>query len=159
MNIRLAAQPTIDSIVDGLGLRTVFWFQGCLHHCKNCHNPSTWDMNNGFITTTDELVNFYLNQDLQSGVTISGGDPFYQPDVLLDLLKKLKNYDVNIWVYTGFKYEDINKEFLKYIDVLVDDVYIDELRTLNLPFRGSSNQRVIDVKNSKDKIVEVKFNE
>lgn len=74
MNIRLAAQPTVDSIVDGEGLRTVFWCQGCLHHCPGCHNPATWDMSAGFIWTTDELVNFYLRQDLQSGITISGGD-------------------------------------------------------------------------------------
>lgn len=160
MKVKLAAKPTIDSIVDGIGLRTVFWFQGCNHHCKNCHNPDTWDFDKGFIVDTDELVQFYRRQSLQAGITISGGDPFYQPNALLDLLIKLQ--DVNIWIYTGFTYEyifDHFNQYLQYIDVLVDGLYIDKLRDLSLYFKGSSNQRVIDVqatlKNSS--IIEINF--
>ena len=146
MRVKLASQPIIDSIVDGPGLRTVFWFQGCKHHCKNCHNPRTWDFNQGFFSDTDELVTFFLNQSLQSGVTISGGDPFYQQEALLDLLKKLKYHKINIWVYTGFLYEELeSNDCLNYIDVLVDGPYIEGLRDLNLYFKGSSNQRVINV--------------
>lgn len=148
MNIRLAAQPTVDSIVDGEGLRTVFWCQGCLHHCPGCHNPTTWDMSAGFIWTTDELVNFYLRQDLQSGITISGGDPFYQPVALLDLLQKLKQYQINIWVYTGFLFEELDKHILQYIDVLVDGPFIEGQKDLSLYFKGSTNQRIINIQES-----------
>lgn len=151
MEVRLAASPTIDSIVDGVGLRTVFWFQGCLHHCAGCHNPSTWSLDKGFIADTDELVDFYLRQKLQSGVTISGGDPFYQTNALLDLSMKLKRYGTNIWVYTGFMFEELQlkyKDIIQYIDVLVDGLFILEQRDLSLYFKGSRNQRVIDIQNS-----------
>ena len=151
MYVRLASGPTTDSIVDGPGLRTVIWFQGCEHNCKNCHNPQTHSFSDGELVDVKEIVDFCINQELQSGVTISGGDPFYQPEQLLYLVKALKEYDINIWIYTGFKYEELldkYKDILKYIDVLVDGLYVDEKRDLSLSFRGSSNQRLIDVQES-----------
>jgi len=144
--INLAAYPQIDSIVDGEGVRTVIWFQGCNHNCYNCHNPQTHSFHNNILMPVDNIVNFYLKQKLQNGITLSGGDPFYQSEELLNLLKKLKEHNINIWVYTGFIYEYLlqeYKEHLQYIDVLIDGLYIDKLRDTSLAFRGSSNQRLI----------------
>lgn len=149
--INLAAYPQIDSIVDGEGIRTVIWFQGCNHNCYNCHNPQTHSFQNNILMSADNIVNFYLKQKLQSGITLSGGDPFFQAEELLSLLKKLKEHDINIWVYTGFTYEYLLKEYkehLQYIDVLVDGLYIDKLRDISLAFRGSSNQRLIQASKS-----------
>ena len=149
--INLAAYPQIDSIVDGEGIRTVIWFQGCNHNCYNCHNPQTHSFQNNILMSADNIVNFYLKQKLQSGITLSGGDPFFQAEELLSLLKKLKEHDINIWVYTGFTYEYLLKEYkehLQYIDVLVDGLYIDKLRDILLLFRGSSNQRLIQASKS-----------
>ena len=149
--INLAAYPQIDSIVDGEGIRTVIWFQGCNHNCYNCHNPQTHSFQNNILMSADNIVNFYLKQKLQSGITLSGGDPFFQAEELLSLLKKLKEHDINIWVYTGFTYEYLlqeYKEHLQYIDVLVDGLYIDKLRDILLLFRGSSNQRLIQASKS-----------
>lgn len=149
--INLAAYPQIDSIVDGEGIRTVIWFQGCSHNCYNCHNPQTHSFQNNILMSADNIVNFYLKQKLQSGITLSGGDPFFQAEELLSLLKKLKEHNINIWVYTGFTYEYLlqeYKEHLQYIDVLVDGLYIDKLRDISLVFRGSSNQRLIQASKS-----------
>ena len=153
MKIRLAAECTVDSIVDGPGLRTTIWTQGCKHDCKGCHNPSTHDMNGGYEVDVDDLVNFYLKQELQSGVTLSGGDPFYQPTALLELTNKLKKNNVNIWCYTGFVFEDLMKDdicqqVLKNINVLVDGPFIIAKKSLALLFKGSENQRLIDVQSS-----------
>jgi anaerobic ribonucleoside-triphosphate reductase activating protein len=153
MKIRLAAECTVDSIVDGPGLRTTVWTQGCKHDCKGCHNPSTHDMNGGYEVDVDDLVNFYLKQELQSGVTLSGGDPFYQPTALLELTNKLKKNNVNIWCYTGFVFEDLMKDdicqqVLKNINVLVDGPFIIAKKSLALLFKGSENQRLIDVQSS-----------
>jgi anaerobic ribonucleoside-triphosphate reductase activating protein len=153
MKIRLAAECTVDSIVDGPGLRTTVWTQGCKHDCKECHNPSTHDMNGGYDVDVDDLVNFYLKQELQSGVTLSGGDPFYQPEALLELTSKLKKNNVNIWCYTGFVFEDLMKDdvcqqVLKNIDVLVDGPFVIAKKSLALLFRGSENQRLINVQSS-----------
>ena len=102
--------------------------------------------------SVDEIVNFYLKQELQNGITLSGGDPFYQSsEELLNLVQKLKQHNVNIWCYTGFTYEYLLKHFyqhLHYIDILVDGLYIDELKDLSLYFCGSSNQRIINVPES-----------
>jgi len=150
--MNLASEPQIDSIVDGIGLRTVIWFQGCKHNCYKCHNPQTHSFDLKLEMSVDEIVNFYLKQELQDGVTLSGGDPFYQDsNELLELLQKLKQHNVNIWCYTGFTYEYLLEHFnqhLHYIDVLVDGLYINDLRDLSLYFRGSSNQRIIDVNKS-----------
>lgn len=149
--VLLASGPTIDSIVDGPGLRTVIWFQGCKHNCKGCHNPQTHSFDDGLIVPIDEVARFCLEQELQSGVTISGGDPFYQPEALDKLTSKLKEANTNIWVYTGFTYEEILRKYphiLQNIDVLVDGPYIESQRDLSLRFKGSANQHIVDVQKS-----------
>ena len=153
--IRLAADLQTDSIVDGPGLRAVLWTQGCNHHCKNCQNPQTWDFNGGGLVPIDMVFEAIDELVYQDGLTISGGDPMYQPEACNKIAKYAKSKGLNIWVYTGFTFEEILKlneknpiylEFLKNIDILVDGKFIFEKRNLGLLFRGSSNQRLIDVR-------------
>lgn len=139
-----------NSTVDGEGFRNVLFTAGCLHHCKNCHNPETWSLDSGHDMDVTEAAEKLCNGWL-SNVTISGGDPFYQPNALHSLLIIIKNiYHKNVWVYTGFTYEELINlgydSILESIDVLIDGLYVDELRDINLIFKGSSNQRVIDIK-------------
>lgn len=152
--IRLAADLQSDSIVDGPGLRTVIWTQGCGHHCPQCQNPQTWDFNGGGLVPISEVKKAIDELECQSGITFSGGDPMYQPEACTELAKYCKEKGYNIWVYTGFTYEQLIKmaktkpiylEFLKTIDVLVDGRFMIKERDLSLLFRGSRNQRLIDV--------------
>jgi anaerobic ribonucleoside-triphosphate reductase activating protein len=164
MKIRLASNITTDSIVDGKGLRVVVWSQGCIHGCKECHTPDTWDPNGGFEKDVDELVKEILDVDMFSGVTFSGGDPLFQPESFSEVAKKLKQKNINIWCYTGYVWEDIIKnpqilKLLNYIDVLVDGPFEIDLKTYGLSFRGSSNQRLIDVKKSLDENKVILFDE
>lgn len=138
-----------DSVVDGEGLRTVVFFAGCPHFCKGCHNPKSWNIRNGTEMTLEEVRDEVLSNPL-TDVTFSGGDPFYQADEVVELAKELKKHDKNIWIYTGYTLEDIQthpnpsfKQLLNYCDVLVDGPFILEKKDLTLPFRGSSNQRII----------------
>lgn len=153
MKIYLASEIQFDSIVDGPGLRSVIWFQGCIHNCLNCQNPQTHNLNEGFESDTDNIVDEIMSNSMQTGVTFSGGDPLIQSLAAIDLAKKFKKHRINIWCYTGFTWEslqnDLNaKELFKYIDVLVDGPYIEHLQSYDLKFRGSSNQRIIDVQKS-----------
>ena len=153
MKIRLAADLQPDSIVDGEGVRTVIWTQGCSHNCKGCHNPGTHDFNGGFEVDIEEIINEIKNLEGQEGITFSGGDPIFQAEACSLIAKEAKESNLDIWCYTGFKFEDIInipkfKEFLKYVDVLVDGKFIEEEKSLNLDFRGSRNQRIIDVQES-----------
>lgn len=141
---------TNDSIVDGKGFRFVIFTQGCLHHCKGCHNPETWDMNGGNVMDLDEIKDKIARNGLLDGITFSGGDPFYQPKPCAELAKWAKERGLNVWAYTGFLYEELLnmpevKEFLDLVDVLVDGPFILEEKSLLLNFRGSKNQRVIDL--------------
>ena len=134
--------------VDGPGLRTSIYFAGCDHRCPGCHNPSTWDFNAGCDMTVDELIDRIVDND--SNVTFSGGDPLYQLEALTELARRIKSVGKTIWCYTGFIYEDLladekYSELLSLIDVLVDGPYIQALRDPDLPFRGSSNQRLIEL--------------
>ncbi len=151
-----------ETIVDGEGLRYAFYLAGCLHACPHCHNPQSWDPNRGELLT-DELLEEHIRSirenTLLNGVTITGGDPFYNPEGLLALLKILKSsLNANIWCYTGYTLEKLAATPrllapLEYIDVLVDGPFIQEIRTEDLrnemlggamlEFRGSSNQRII----------------
>ena len=166
MKIRLAASLQPDSIVDGEGIRTVIWTQGCNHHCKGCHNLETWPFKDGYLVDVDSVIKEIDSLTGQDGITLSGGDPFYQVDACILIAKHCKNKKLNVWCYTGFVYEDLIKdtkmlELLKYVDVLVDGPFILEQRSLDLYFKGSSNQRIIDVPNSlkENKIVLVsKYN-
>ncbi|MBR2833314.1 MAG: anaerobic ribonucleoside-triphosphate reductase activating protein [Bacilli bacterium] len=153
MKIRLAAPLQPDSIVDGEGVRTVVWTQGCSHNCKGCHNPTTHDFKGGFEVDTKELIEEIIELEGQEGITFSGGDPMFQTEACIEIAKYAKENNLDIWCYTGFKFEDIVnipkfREFLKYIDVLVDGKFIEEEKSLNLDFRGSRNQRIIDVEKS-----------
>ena len=142
-----------DSIVDGEGLRVVIFFAGCSHKCKGCHNPQSWNIDYGLDYTIDEAISSVISNKITKNVTFSGGDPLFQIKDATLLIKELKKLGYNIWVYTGFTYEEImlNKnmtELLHLTDVLVDGRYEDDKKDLTLRFRGSSNQRIIDVKKS-----------
>ena len=140
------------SIENGIGIRTTIFLSGCIHKCKNCHNPETWDFNGGkeFTEETKAELFSYLSLPYVNGITFSGGDPLCSYDEVLKLIKEIKEIfpQKTIWVYTGYTIEDLIKEgkeaILDHIDVLVDGRYIDELRDVTLPFRGSSNQRILE---------------
>lgn len=134
--------------VDGVGLRTSIYFAGCHHRCHGCHNPQSWDTDGGSVMTVDEIIEHIKEQNFN--VTFSGGDPLYQMEPLLNLASRVRQLGKNIWCYTGFTYEEIVSDadmqrILPLIDVLVDGPYIESLRDISLHFRGSSNQRLIDV--------------
>lgn len=133
------------SLVNGEGIRYVIFTQGCAHYCKCCQNPDTWDFNGGYTITVDELVNdISKRMNYLDGITLSGGDPFYQQDECVKLLKMLPN--MNVWIYTGFQYEDIrDTELASLADVIVDGPFVEELRCEGQYF-GSSNQRIIKLK-------------
>jgi len=153
MKIRLASPLQLDSIVDGEGIRTVIWTQGCPHHCFGCHNPTTHDMNGGVEIEVEDIKKEISLLEGQDGITLSGGDPFSQSESCTEIAKYAKNLGLNIWCYTGFTFEEIlkNKKYLKLlekIDVLVDGKFELEFRSLDLQYKGSSNQRIIDVQKS-----------
>lgn len=144
-----------DSIVDGPGLRLAIFFQGCPHHCLGCHN----EQSQKFVESHRETVGKILDKitPLTCGITISGGEPFSQPDELLALVVAARNRDVkNIWVWSGWTFEQLiegkavprAKEILQYIDVLVDGRYVKEKHSSEKLWVGSSNQRIIDVPES-----------
>ena len=149
------------SVSNGTGIRTVLWVSGCDIHCRNCHNQQTWDFNSGipFTENTMQELLYDLSKPYIKGLTLSGGhplDPHNAPKVL-EIVKRVKMVFPNkdIWIYSGYVWEDIIKdntlkEILKCTDVLVDGAYVDELRDISLAFRGSSNQRIIDVKKTLD---------
>lgn len=142
-----------ESVVDGIGIRLVVFFQGCKHYCKGCHNPDLLPFEGGKNYSVKELSDKILASltDIHRGVTFSGGDPLYQREELTALIDDLRarKPDIHIWVYTGFTYEELKDDkVLEGIDVLVDGPFILEKKNLLLRFRGSSNQRIIDVQKS-----------
>lgn len=139
-----------DSIVDGPGIRDVIFMQGCPHHCSGCHNQDTWDMNGGEVRLSGSLLREL--SDSPNDITISGGEPLSQWSALLNLLKLINEQtDKRVWLYTGYTV-DLNQNFYKvlarYVDVIVDGKFIEELKDPDLLFRGSSNQRLVDIKAS-----------
>ena len=143
-----------ESIVDGPNIRSVVFFQGCDHHCLGCHNPQTWQSDGGIDMSTIDIHN-ELNAHAKCGkfVTFSGGDPLYQLVDITELARVLKSDEYHICVYTGFIWEDIEKDnsvrkLLKYVDLLIDGPFIIDKQSYDLRFRGSSNQRIIDVQAS-----------
>ncbi len=153
MDIRISGTVS-ESIVDGPGLRYVVFVQGCPHNCPGCHNPQTHDFNGGRVADTDELLAECLEDPLNKGVTFSGGEPFSQAEPLYVLGKQLKERGYSLWCYSGWTFmelmrraesEEYVKKLLSILDVLVDGRFILERRTLSLPFRGSDNQRLVDV--------------
>jgi anaerobic ribonucleoside-triphosphate reductase activating protein len=145
-----------ETISDGYGLRYAIYLAGCAHHCKGCHNPASWSPNVGDLLTKDwldKIVEDICSNTLLDGITLTGGDPFYYPDSLRVLLRELKTRTgKNIWCWTGYTLEQIQANAkllpcLKYIDTLVDGRFILEQRSLDLNFRGSSNQRIFHLGN------------
>jgi anaerobic ribonucleoside-triphosphate reductase activating protein len=142
-----------DTTVDGPGFRTTVYCAGCPNHCPGCHNPQSWDMANGREVDVEDILDTIL-ADPFADVTFSGGDPMFQPVGFAALAKAVKERSgKNIWCYTGYLFEDLlknaqQKELLEYIDVLVDGRFVEVLKDESLRFRGSSNQRIIDVQAS-----------
>lgn len=131
-----------SSLVNGAGIRYVVFLQGCPHHCHGCHNPETWDFSGGREMTVEEIAADYRSRRYVDGITLSGGEPFAQQDECIRLLDLLP--DVNVWIYTGYEYEDIcDTELAKRANVLVVGKYIDELRCEGKMY-GSSNRRIIE---------------
>lgn len=169
MQIRIAGTVN-DSVVDGPGLRYTVFFQGCSHGCSGCQNPQTWNPLGGYFVKTEDMVKEIVDNTLLSGVTLSGGDPMdrpYEARVLVEEIKKVRP-ELDIWCYTGCIYEQIIEAWreasrrreidkngigidiqryrlLQTIDVLVDGPYVENQRDLTLQFRGSLNQRIINV--------------
>ncbi len=146
-----------ESLVNGPGMRRVFFSQGCRHKCKGCFNPDTHDFNGGELRDMDELIADVKENPILKGITFSGGDPLEQADKFAYMAKEFKKMNLNIWCYTGYKFEyllensnDENKfrDLLENIDVLVDGRFEESLKEEGLKFKGSSNQRIIDVPKS-----------
>lgn len=142
-----------DTMVDGPGMRTAIYAAGCTHHCPGCHNPQSWDIRAGKTMSTEEILRPIL-ADPFADVTFTGGDPMMQPEGFTELAQAIKQQSTKtIWCYTGYTYEYLltiptQRELLAYIDVLVDGPFVQSLRDEQLRFRGSSNQRLIDVQQS-----------
>lgn len=132
------------SLVDGPGVRTVVFFQGCDLHCKGCQNSSTWEMKNGTEMTTDELVTILEKEVVNKKVTFSGGEPLMQVDALIDVAKKLKDFDIA--VYTGHEFEEVPKELLDNITYIKTGSFKEELKSTVKPYVGSTNQEFRRVK-------------
>ena len=151
MLVRLAGLVE-ESIVDGPGYRLAIFFQGCPHACIGCHNPKTHDLRGGYEADTDEIVKKIRQSSYIDGITLTGGEPLLQPRQALAFARAAKEKGLSVWLYTGFVYEDISDaetlELLKQVDVLVDGKFEIKLKSLELSFRGSSNQRLIDVQQS-----------
>ncbi len=143
-----------DSIVDGPGIRTTFFCQGCPHHCEGCHNPETWPFAGGTPMDTDVLVDMVESNPLCRGVTFSGGEPFAQAEGFLELAKALKAEGYEVASYSGYTFEQLlsgtaaQRQLLEAIDVLIDGPFLQEEKTLEAAFRGSRNQRILDVPKS-----------
>lgn len=144
--------------VDGPGLRTAIYFAGCDHRCPTCHNPQSWNFGGGREMTVEEVMKVIVENDFD--VTLTGGDPIYQAAVIAPLAREIVRLGKDIWCYTGFRYEELLRRpevqpLLDCVDVLVDGPFVESLRDIHLLFRGSSNQRLIDIKKSTpDSVVE-----
>ena len=155
MNLKIAGSLRHSSI-NGPGVRYVLFFQGCPHHCRECQNPETWDMDGGREVSVSEITEEIRNTRYLDGVTFSGGDPMMQPEGLLCLSRGLKEMGLSIWCYTGFTFEEIVSgiagekaiEALYCMDVLVDGPFLVGEKTDAAIYRGSSNQRLIDLRKS-----------
>ena len=146
-----------DSIVDGPGLRFVVFAQGCDKRCEGCHNPQSIDVNGGVEVPVDDIIMQLLSNPLTDGLTLSGGEPFLQAAECVKLAGAAKGKNLNVWVFTGYKFEELCEKaktnpqvdsLLRLTDVLIDGGFILAERTLTLKWRGSQNQRIIDVPSS-----------
>ncbi|MBQ2604307.1 MAG: anaerobic ribonucleoside-triphosphate reductase activating protein [Clostridia bacterium] len=157
-----------ESIVDGPGMRMTIFTQGCPHNCEGCHNPQTHSFDGGYISHPENILKAIDADPILKGVTFSGGEPFMQAEALAMLAEEIHKRGLNVLSYTGFTYEELLQSFekhpdreklLRQCDYLIDGRFVLALRSLDLKFRGSSNQRIIDVKKSLEsgKVVETNF--
>ena len=146
-----------ESIVDGPGIRMTVFTQGCPHHCKGCHNEQTWDFSGGYESSTERILEEAQKDPILRGLTFSGGEPFAQAENMAILAKEAKALGYDIFCYTGYTFEKLCSEFenhpeykelLSYCDWLVDGPFVLEKRSLMTKFRGSTNQRILDVNKS-----------
>lgn len=148
-NVKLRVVDIVDgTTVDGPGFRTSIYFAGCEHHCPGCQNPMTWDHMAGRVMTVAEILRKIDENDFD--VTFSGGDPLYQVEPLVSLAKEIRRRGKTIWCFTGFVFEEILansrlSKILPYVEVMVDGPFIESQRDIELLFRGSTNQRLINV--------------
>ena len=153
MKIRLYVTVN-DSIVDGPGLRYVIFTQGCLHHCPGCHNPDSHAIDGGYIEDTEQCLLEIDQNPLLDGVTLSGGEPFLQATALIHFVQKVKKRHLHVMIYSGYTFEEIlelgdeEKKLLSLCDTLVDGKFILSLKSMELLYKGSSNQRIIDIQAS-----------
>ena len=145
-----------NSFVDGEGIRLAIFFQGCRRACPDCHNPGSWAMDGGVETDTAVFEKMMLEDHLLDGVTFSGGEPFLQIEPLIEMAKTARTLGLDVWCWTGYRFEELLRshdamDALKYIDVLVDGPFEKDKRSLNLIWRGSTNQKIIDVRKSLEK--------
>ena len=145
-----------ESFVDGPGIRFVVFCQGCPHRCPGCHNPATHDFDGGYDCEIEKILDAVEKNPMLDGVTFSGGEPLCQPEAFLELAREIRSRfpQLNIMIFTGYTYEELQKmwdgrpalkELLDLIDYLIDGRYMQEQRDLTLQFRGSRNQRIIDM--------------
>lgn len=154
MEIRIAGTVN-DSYVDGPGCRYSVFTQGCPHHCPGCHNPQSHDFHGGRIVDTEEIIRQMRENPMLDGITLTGGEPFCQPEACLMLVDAARALGLNVWSYSGWTYEELlasgdpaRVALLRSLDVLVDGRFILEQRSLSLQWRGSRNQRLVDVQKS-----------
>lgn len=155
MKVRMAGIYN-ESLTDGPGLRITIFFQGCPHACPGCHNPKTWDFSGGQEYDLHEWIGSLQITPILSGVTFSGGEPFAQAEAAAYIAKFIKSQRLNLWVYSGYLWEELlmnidkpgYRDLINLADVLVDGPFQKELRNLDLPYRGSANQRIILVRQS-----------
>lgn len=165
------AQIKKNDIANGLGIRTTFWVQGCHWHCNNCQNKEQWNFDGGY-KFTEETIKEILESISANGInrdfTILGGEPFEEENIqmCIDVIKAVRDRypNISIWIYSGYVFEDILKhkkrrELVNLCDIIVDGLFIQNLHSVTLKFRGSSNQRIIDIQKSinKNSIIEVDF--
>ena len=155
MNIRIAGTVN-DSIVDGPGYRYTIFAQGCPHHCPGCHNPQSHDFEGGRTVDTETILRQVRENPLLDGITLSGGEPFCQPEACRALAEAARDLGLSVWCYTGYTWEKLMQEadparlaLLDAVDVLVDGPFILAQKSLELKFCGSRNQRLIDVKKTR----------
>lgn len=149
MQIRLFGLAE-ESIVDGPGFRYAVFTQGCPHDCAGCHNPESHALEGGYFRDTAELIAEFTQNPLLSGITLTGGEPFLQPEACAELALAARDAGLSAWIYSGYLFEDLMQmpealPLLYAADVLVDGPFIEEQRSLELKFRGSENQRLLNL--------------
>ena len=151
LQIRIAGLVP-ESFVDGDGIRLAIFMQGCLRNCAGCHNPETHSLDGGQLIDTTEIIAAIKKNPLLDGITLTGGEPLLQLDASNELAKVAKSLGLTVWLYTGYTFEDLPPNaitLLENVDVLIDGAFVESQRDLDLQFRGSRNQRIIDLKKTR----------